>query len=78
MGFDADIELRAAGPGAFDVDVPAHWRVGRGATNGGYLAAVITRALERAVADPERHPRSLTVHYTAACGAGPARVTVAA
>ncbi|HXM54097.1 MAG TPA: thioesterase family protein [Candidatus Dormibacteraeota bacterium] len=77
MGFDTDIELRQAAPDTFDADVPAHWRVGRGATNGGYLAAVITRALERAVADPERHARSLTIHYTAACGPGPVRVTVA-
>jgi len=76
MGFDADIAVRDAGPGTFDVEVPAHWRVGKGGTNGGYLAAVITRALEAALADPARPPRSLTVHYLAACQAGPARVAV--
>jgi acyl-CoA thioesterase len=75
MSFDADIALRPAGQGAFDLDVPAHWGIGRGATNGGYVAAVITRALEEAVGDPGRLPRSLTVHYLAACGPGPARVT---
>lgn len=74
MGFDADIALRPAGPGAYDLDVPAHWAIGRGATNGGYVAAVITRALEEAVGDPDRAPRSLTVHYLAACGPGPARI----
>jgi acyl-CoA thioesterase len=76
MGFDDDIALRAVGPGAFDLDVPAHWRVGGGATNGGYLAAAITRALEAAVADPARRPRSLTVHFVAGCVPGPARLTV--
>jgi acyl-CoA thioesterase len=76
MGFEADIALRDAGSGAYDLDVPPHWRVARGSTNGGYLAAVITRALaERAGAG--RHPRSLTVHYLAGCGPGPARVSVA-
>ena len=74
MGFDTDVTLRPAGAGTFDVEVPAHWRIGPGATNGGYVAAVLTRALEAAVADPERPPRSLTVHYLAACGHGPARI----
>jgi hypothetical protein len=41
----------------FHLDVPARWRVGRGATNGGYVAAVITRALEEAVGNPGRLPR---------------------
>ena len=74
MSFDADIAVRPAGPGIFELDVPAHWRIARGATNGGYVAAAITRALEVAVGDPDRRPRSLTVHYVAACGPGPARV----
>jgi acyl-CoA thioesterase len=78
MGFDDDIALRPAGPGAFDLDVPAHWRVARGATNGGYLAAVITRALDLVITDPGRRPRSLTVHYVAGCGPGPAHVMVTA
>jgi acyl-CoA thioesterase len=77
MGFDADIALRPDGPGVFDLDVPAHWSVGRGATNGGYVAAALTRALEEAVGDPTRLPRSLTVHYLAGCGPGPARITTA-
>jgi acyl-CoA thioesterase len=76
MGFDEDTALRSTGPGAFEVDVPARWRVGHGATNGGYVAAVITRALEAAVADPARRPRSLTVHYLAGCGPGPAGIGV--
>ncbi|HEY4026994.1 MAG TPA: thioesterase family protein [Candidatus Dormibacteraeota bacterium] len=76
MGFDDDIALQRSGPGDFDLDVPAHWRVARGATNGGYIAAAVTRALELTVADPARQPRSLTVHYVAGCGPGPAHLTV--
>jgi acyl-CoA thioesterase len=76
MGFDSDIAVRPSGQGAYDLDVPAHWGIGRAATNGGYVAAVITRALEEAVGDPDRLPRSLTVHYLAGCAPGPARVTV--
>jgi acyl-CoA thioesterase len=76
MGFDADIALRPAGSGAFDIDVPAHWTIARAATNGGYVAAAMTRALGEAVGDPDHLPRSLTVHYLAACGPGPARVGV--
>jgi len=77
MGFDADVTLRPAGRGAYDLDVPAHWRIGRGATNGGYVAGVMTRALEEVVTGAGRVPRSLTIHYVAGCGPGPARVTAA-
>ena len=45
------------------------WWVVRG-PNGGYLAAVILRALTDAVDDPERTPRSLTVHYASSPGEG--------
>jgi len=65
MSFDKDTALRDAGPGLFDLDVPASWRVGREAVNGGYVAALLTRALAAVVADAARRPRSLTVHYPA-------------
>ena len=45
------------------------WWVHRG-PNGGYLAAIVLRALTDAVADPERSVRSLTVHYVAPPGDG--------
>jgi acyl-CoA thioesterase len=76
VSFDEDIALHPSGPGDFDLEVPEHWRVARGATNGGYIAAVITSALEASTGDPARHPRSLTVHYVAACRPGPAQITV--
>jgi acyl-CoA thioesterase len=76
MSFDADTALRSAGPGLFDLDVPASWRVRSGAVNGGYVAAVLTRGLAAVVADAGRRPRSLTVHYVAGCRPGPARLAV--
>jgi acyl-CoA thioesterase len=76
MGFDEDIALDESGPGIFQLAVPRHWRVIGGTSNGGYVAAAITRALE-ARAGPGRDPRSLTIHYLAGCAQGPARVAVA-
>jgi acyl-CoA thioesterase len=76
MSFDTDTAIRPVETGAYAFDVPAHWRIGGGATNGGYLAAVVTRAMIEAVADPGRLPRSLTIHYLAACAPGPAAVSV--
>jgi len=43
--------------------------------NGGYLAAVLLRAMTQRVDDPTRAARSLTVHYPAAPKAGPATIT---
>jgi len=42
--------------------------------NGGYVAALVLRALQAAVDDDERAPRSLTLHYTAPPRQGPMRV----
>lgn len=51
------------------------WWIVRG-PNGGYIAAVLLRALAARLADPGRAPRSLTVHYTAPPAEGPARIEV--
>lgn len=50
------------------------WWVMRG-PNGGYLAAILLRALSDTVGDPARHPRSLTVHYTRAPAEGAVEIT---
>ena len=60
---------------AFAAEVSPAWRAGRG-PHGGYLAAMLTRALMAAVAEPERAPRSLTIHYARAPFAGPVRIEV--
>ncbi len=71
--FDRDTEPRPLGNGAFEVRIDRGWWVVRG-PNGGYIAALLVRALERAVADAARMLRSLTVHYVRAPGEGEARV----
>jgi acyl-CoA thioesterase len=71
--FDRDTAVEPAGPGRFRARVDPGWWVVRG-PNGGYVAALVLRALGLAVADPARAPRSLTVHYTAPPAEGPAEI----
>ena len=54
-------------------NVSEDWFVVRG-PNGGYLAAMLLRALDEVV-PAGRRPRSLTIHYTAAPAAGPVTIT---
>jgi acyl-CoA thioesterase len=63
-GFDFDREtaVRPLGDGQYEGNLDRAWWVHRG-PNGGYLAAIVLRALSDAVGDSARAPRSLTVHY---------------
>jgi acyl-CoA thioesterase len=61
----------AAAAASFAVEVSPDWRAGRG-PHGGYLAAMLLRALTETVADAARPPRSLTIHYARAPEPGPA------
>ena len=67
--FDDETAVRPAGGGGYTATMAESWWVHRG-PNGGYLAAVILRALAAAVDDPTRTPRSLTVHYLSPAGGG--------
>jgi acyl-CoA thioesterase len=58
----------------FGAVVAPDWRAGRG-PHGGYLAAMLLRALVEAVADATRAPRSLTIHYARAPEPGPVQIT---
>jgi acyl-CoA thioesterase len=60
----------------FDADVSPDWRAGRG-PHGGYLAAMLLRALSETVADAQRAPRSLTIHYARAPEPGPVEIRTA-
>jgi acyl-CoA thioesterase len=71
--FDTETAVRAVDEGTFTAAMDESWWVHRG-PNGGYLAAVILRALSVAVDDPTRSPRSLTVHYANPAGAGHVRI----
>ena len=55
-------------------EVSPDWRAGRG-PHGGYLAAMLLRALIETVDDAARAPRSLTIHYARAPEPGPVRIT---
>jgi len=57
----------------FGATVSPDWRAGRG-PHGGYIAAIILRALTVTVADPARPPRSLTIHYARAPEPGPVEI----
>jgi acyl-CoA thioesterase len=60
--FDRETAVRPLGDGRYESRLDRAWWVHRG-PNGGYLAAIVLRALTEAVADATRAPRSLTVHY---------------
>jgi acyl-CoA thioesterase len=72
--FDEAIALTRAGD-RLELRAPDSWRVG-GAVNGGYVAAVMTRALTMAGSEPGRHPCSLTLHYLRPGRPGPAEIHV--
>ncbi len=73
-GFEADTAIEDLGGGRFAAEMSERWWVGKG-PNGGYVAAVILRAIQ-ACASAERAPRSLTVHYQRAPLVGPVEIRV--
>ncbi len=77
MSFDADTALRPAGDGAWEGEIADGWQTPRGPL-GGYVMAIVLRAMELAVDDPERQARSATMHFMRVPEAGPvtARATV--
>jgi acyl-CoA thioesterase len=74
--FEHDTAVRASADGCFDCHIGADWWVFSG-PNGGYLAAILVRALEAQAGAEARPLRSLTVHYLRVPDVGPARVNVA-
>ncbi len=61
------------GAGRYGATIDRGWWIVRG-PNGGYVAAIVLRAMQESVADASRHARSLTVHFTAPPVEGPAEV----
>jgi acyl-CoA thioesterase len=74
MGFDADTELRPAADGVWEGAIAEGWDTPRGPL-GGYVMAIVMRGMELAVADPERRPRSLTMHFLRVPETGPVTVS---
>ncbi len=73
--FERDTAVAPGADGSYDVRIDGAWWIVMG-PNGGYVAALVLRALQQAVADTARMPRSLTLHYVTPAVAGPARVQV--
>ena len=76
MGLDADTALRPAGEGAWEGEIAPGWETPRGPL-GGYVMAIVLRGLELAVDDPERQPRSATMHFLRVPVSGPVTVQAA-
>jgi len=67
--FDRDTAVTPRGAGVYDVDLSAGWTI-INAVNGGYLLAVLGRALADAL--PHSDPFTVSVHYLTASQPGPA------
>jgi len=60
--FATDTAVHADGPGRYTGTIDRGWWIERG-PNGGYLAAIVLRAVLAEAAGDGRRPRSLTLHY---------------
>lgn len=61
------------GEARFGATIADGWKAGRG-PHGGYLAAMILRALTETLYDAARAPRSLTIHYVRQPETGPVQI----
>lgn len=74
--FDRDTAIEPLGEGRFTAEVHDGWGAPPG-PNGGYLAAILARALDRELAgDGERQLRTLAVHYLRPSRPGPVELAV--
>ena len=74
VSFDDDTALRPAADGVWEGAIAEGWDTPRGPL-GGYVMAIVLRALELAVDDPERSARSTTMHFLRVPQAGPVTVS---
>lgn len=72
-GLDADTALERIEDARWRGTISERWWVQRG-PYGGYVSALLVRALIAAVDDRERPPRSITVHFLEAPAAGPVEI----
>jgi acyl-CoA thioesterase len=73
--FDRATAVSPLCDGAWSAVCDTAWSAPRG-PNGGYLAAIVLRAMAGQVADQAREPRSLTLHYLRPPGDGEVRIEV--
>lgn len=69
--FDRDTAVTRRAPGVYDIDLSGGWTIVN-AVNGGYLLAVLGRALGNAL--PHSDPFTVSAHYLTASQPGPAVV----
>ena len=74
--FGKTTEINEVSKGVFEAELDERWWVVRG-PHGGYLAAIILRALLASQPDPDRKIRSFTTHYLAAPKVGPLQIHAA-
>ena len=72
--FATDTAVTPLGGGRYAGVVDDGWLIHN--PNGGYLAAIVLRAVLAEVADPARRPRSVTLHYLRPGRVGPCEVVV--
>lgn len=73
--FAAETSVEPTGGTRFRAQVHPSWWIVNG-PNGGYVAAIVLRAIVAAVGDAARRPRSITLQYLRAPEAGPVDVEV--
>jgi acyl-CoA thioesterase len=73
--FLRDTAVEEVGGGSYRANVSADWFTPRGA-NGGFLAAIVLRAIMACEHDSDRAPRSLTLHYLRPPVEGEVRIVV--
>ena len=73
--FLQDTAVEPVGAGTYEARIDRGWWIERG-PNGGYLAAIVLRAIIAEVDDPTRRPRSITLHFLRPPVEGPCEVLV--
>jgi len=73
--FDTDTAVRLQTTGIYATDIRDSWNVTIG-PNGGYVAAIILRALLSHLDDAEKETRAITYHFLSPAKPGAAQVTV--
>jgi acyl-CoA thioesterase len=73
--FAEDTAVTPTKAGRYAATIDPGWWIERG-PNGGYLAAIVLRAVLAEVGEPARRPRSMTLHYLRPPVEGPCEVQV--
>ncbi len=73
--FEHDTAVHSLGSGRYGATISPRWWIVMG-PNGGYVAAIVLRAVVAAVADPTRRPLSATFHFLRPPVEGPVEVEV--